>query len=103
MKNRRALVRFQPGGLSLPYSSMVERRAVNAGVVGSSPTEAVKPCGVIGNTSEFGSDDSRFESWRGCQIMLANVCVRFQISPSAWLFMGVSPKGSGIGLLNRFV
>jgi hypothetical protein len=29
--------------------------------------KALLPCGVIGNTSDSGSEESRFDSWRGSQ------------------------------------
>lgn len=81
----------------MPHSSMVEQAVVNREVVGSSPTEAaihcrvdelvsrialndevagsspalaIKPCGVIGNIAPFEGEDSRFESWWGCQTLI---------------------------------
>jgi hypothetical protein len=45
----RSLVRFQPWGISLPHSLMVEQHAVNVMVVGSTPTEAVNFDGRYAN------------------------------------------------------
>ena len=46
-------------------AQLVEHLICNQGVAGSIPVKGSKlSCGVIGNTSDFGSEDSRFEPWR---------------------------------------
>ena len=46
-------------------AQLVEHFTCNEDVAGSIPVKGSKlSCGVIGNTSDFDSEESRFEPWR---------------------------------------
>ena len=46
-------------------AQLVERFICNEDVAGSIPVKgSIMSCGVIGNTSDFDSEESRFEPWR---------------------------------------
>ena len=67
---------------------MVSRIALNDEVAGSNPALAIKPCGVIGNIAPFEGEDSRFESWWGCQTLLGSKWVFYVVDyPSTSLIL----------------
>ena len=61
MAFKRSGVRFPSAPLSATLAQMVEHVTRNDGVVGSNPTGGFLPRGVTGNTSDSGSEESRFD------------------------------------------